>query len=145
MSARSRRMSPGSSLVRAWMCGRRASVSGLSTVSGIWWRHGARICGTWSARMEIWPVAVLVGFPLMAFLVSYTRVVGVDGHSQIQSPILATFLKFLKLSLRPSWGVSFFSSTMTCSRCVSRSMSRNISLEPSDRTERILPDVVRCA
>jgi hypothetical protein len=141
MSARRRRTSPGSSLVSAWMCGRRASVSALSTASGMWCRQGATIWGTSSARTETCPVAVFVGFPLTAgIVISIVRYVVANHYLHIQSPSLATFLKLWKLSSRPSCVASFFSSTMTCSRCVSRSMSRNISLELSARTERILPD-----
>jgi hypothetical protein len=64
-------------------------------------------------------------------------------YSQIQSPNLAVFLKLLNSSSRSSCAVSFFNSTMTCSLCVSRSMSKNTSLELSTRTERTLPDAVR--
>jgi hypothetical protein len=94
--------------------------------------------------METCPVAVFVGFPLTpGVVVSIARLMVGRYYLHIQSPSLATFLKLLKLSSRPSSAVSFFSSTMICSRCVSRSMSRNINLELSARTERILPDAVR--
>ena len=68
---------------------------------------------------------------------------GAQRHVQIQSPILATFLKSLKLWSRPSLGASFLSSSMTWSRWASRSISRNINLELSSLTERTLPATVK--
>jgi hypothetical protein len=78
----------------------------------------------------------------MAGVVS-DAILWVECYLHIQSPNLAVFLKPLKLSSRPSCVVSFFSSTITCSSCVSRSISRNTSLELSTRTERTLPEAVR--
>jgi len=65
------------------------------------------------------------------------------GHVPIQSPRRATFLKLAKASRESLEVGSFFSSTMACRRCLSRSISRNSSLEPSTRTERTLPSHVR--